>query len=167
MGGWPVEARAVCTSRVGWSGSAFVTPERIVGTPEDKERLIFQSTSQHAPTFAQRGTLDGWRAHVASLAAGNSRFVFAISAAFAGPLLSRTGTPGGGLHLYGDSSCGKSNAVRAAAANGVLSSTKTPSPALSNLDAAKSPPRRALPRAWGFGSFHKTQGGEKCLNATK
>ena len=111
---WPVEARAVCTSRVGWSGSAFVTPERIVGG-SDQERVVYQPSAPVMHGHSRKGHLDGWKDGVAELARGNSRIMLAISAAFAGPLLRRTGTPGGGLHLYGDSSCGKSNAVRAAA----------------------------------------------------
>lgn len=112
---WPADKRMTCHEKIGWSGSAFVLPDRIIGTPEDKERLIFQSTSQHAPTFAQRGTLDGWRAHVASLAAGNSRFVFAISAAFAGPLVELSGQTSGGFNIRGASSSGKSTALGLAA----------------------------------------------------
>lgn len=111
---WPVKDRAVCTSRVGWCGDVYVTPERIVGQSE-KERIVYQPTATVAHGLSHKGHLDGWKDGLAELARGNSRIMLAISAAFAGPLLRRTGTPGGGLHLYGDSSSGKSNAVRAAA----------------------------------------------------
>ena len=47
---------------------------------------------------------------------GNSRLTFAASCAFAGPLLAwAAGTDGGGFHFMGDSSCGKTTALRVAA----------------------------------------------------
>jgi uncharacterized protein (DUF927 family) len=52
---------------------------------------------------------------VAALAAGNSRLAFAVSVAFAGPLLDVSGGDGGGFHLRGDSSSGKTTALRVAA----------------------------------------------------
>ncbi|WP_164186520.1 DUF927 domain-containing protein, partial [Stenotrophomonas maltophilia] len=44
-----------------------------------------------------------------------SRLVLAVSAMFAGPLLHFTGATGGGFHLVGGSSSGKSTALRVAA----------------------------------------------------
>jgi uncharacterized protein (DUF927 family) len=111
---WPVDARAACTARVGWIGNSYITPERVVGQCE-RERIVYQPSSTIVHGLSRKGNLDDWKENVAELARGNSRIMLTISAAFAGPLLRRTGTPGGGLHLYGDSSSGKSNAVRAAA----------------------------------------------------
>ena len=66
--------------------------------------------------FAQRGTLAQWQERIAALCVGNSRMSFALSCAFAGPLLAWAhGTDGGGVHLVGNSSCGKTTALRVAA----------------------------------------------------
>jgi putative DNA primase/helicase len=45
---------------------------------------------------------------------GNSRLILAVSAAFAGPLLTPLGMEGGGLHFIGRSSLGKSTALEVA-----------------------------------------------------
>lgn len=108
-----VEQRARCVERTGWHGNVFVMPDRTIG--EDEERILFQSTSATPGTFRQKGKLFTWQANVAALCAGNSRLVFAVSAAFAAPLLHITGMESGGVHLRGDSSTGKTTALRAAA----------------------------------------------------
>ena len=108
-----VEQRARCVERTGWHGNVFVMPDRTIG--EDEERILFQSASATPGTFRQKGKLTTWQANVAELCAGNSRLVFAVSAAFAAPLLHVTGMESGGVHLRGDSSTGKTTALRAAA----------------------------------------------------
>lgn len=108
-----VEQRARCVERTGWHGNVFVMPDRTIG--EDDERILFQSASATPGTFRQKGKPFTWQANVAALCAGNSRLVFAVSAAFAAPLLHITGMESGGVHLRGDSSTGKTTALRAAA----------------------------------------------------
>lgn len=108
-----VEQRARCVERTGWHGNVFVMPDRTIG--EDEERILFQSASATPGTFRQKGKPFTWQANVAALCAGNSRLMFAVSAAFAAPLLHITGMESGGVHLRGDSSTGKTTALRAAA----------------------------------------------------
>ena len=55
-----------------------------------------------------KGTLEEWRATVAAPSASNPLMVFALSLAFSGPLLAVLGCEGGGFHLRGASSSGKS-----------------------------------------------------------
>ena len=55
------------------------------------------------------------RRSVAAPAAGNSRLVFALCCAFAGPLLRLAGMESGGIHLRGNSSQGKTTALKVAA----------------------------------------------------
>lgn len=109
-----VEQRARCVDRTGWHGAVFVMPDRTIGACDD-ERILFQSASATPGTFRQKGKPFTWAANVAALCAGNSRLVFAVSAAFAAPLLHVTGMESGGVHLRGDSSTGKTTALRAAA----------------------------------------------------
>ncbi len=101
--------------RVGWHGRAYVLPRETLGD-DGGERILFQSDAPTEGTFAQRGTLDQWRERIGRLCVGNSRLMFAASCAFAGPLLAWAGgTDGGGVHLMGDSSCGKTTALKVAA----------------------------------------------------
>jgi putative DNA primase/helicase len=106
--------RVTCTDRVGWHGAAYVLPSATVGDAEGG-RFVFQSDSGMDDTFRQRGELAEWQREVAALCVGNTRMVFAVCVALAGPLLRLAGMESGGIHLLGDSSAGKSTALRLAA----------------------------------------------------
>jgi uncharacterized protein (DUF927 family)/phage/plasmid primase-like uncharacterized protein len=110
---WPVEHRARCVERLGWHGSVYVTPSESIG--QDDEIVVFQNAHALDPALSTAGTLEAWRASVARLSAGNSRLVFALSAAFAGPLADVAGEDSGGFHLRGGSSSGKTTALKVAA----------------------------------------------------
>jgi uncharacterized protein (DUF927 family) len=76
---------------------------------------VFQNSHAIEPAYVESGTADDWRDSVAALAAGNTRLVFALSAAFAGNLAEIVGEDSGGFHLRGASSSGKSTALKLAA----------------------------------------------------
>ncbi|WP_020168049.1 MULTISPECIES: DUF927 domain-containing protein [Methylotenera] len=107
-----IEARARCVERTGWHDGIFVMPNKTIGSQQEK--IIFQSASNAQSTFKQKGSLAAWQEAIAKPCAGNSRLVFAISAAFASPLLEVTGMESGGVHFRGDSSTGKTTALRVA-----------------------------------------------------
>lgn len=52
-----------------------------------------------------------WKATIARYAAGNSRLIFSIAAAFAAPMVHLLGTESGGFNLRGPSSIGKSTSL--------------------------------------------------------
>ncbi len=110
---WPVDVRARCVERLGWHGPVYTTPSETIGTAG--ELVVFQNAHAIEPAFLVAGTVDAWRESVAALAAGNTRLVFAVSAAFAGALAGIVGEDSGGFHLRGKSSTGKSTALKAAA----------------------------------------------------
>ncbi|MCM2296255.1 DUF927 domain-containing protein [Rhodoferax sp.] len=107
------ESFASCTDRIGWHGRAFVLPKETIG--DDAERIVFQSDNPVENTFRVKGTPDQWRVRVGALCVGNSRLTFAVACAFAGPLLRPAGMESGGFHYRGDSSSGKTTALKAAA----------------------------------------------------
>ncbi|MGH8346984.1 MAG: DUF927 domain-containing protein [Pseudomonas sp.] len=93
------------TSRPGWHESgAFVLPGRTLGS----DKVRYQASGKGQNLFSLRGDLDGWKSEVAAKCAGNPVLTLAIGCALAGPLLSLVGVLGGGVHLVGDSSSGKS-----------------------------------------------------------
>ena len=108
---------ASCTDRTGWhaseGGAAYVLPHQTIG--DEAERIVFQSDSPMENTFRVRQDVAAWRERVGRLCAGNSRLMFAVSCAFAGPLLRPASLESGGFHLRGDSSSGKTTALRVAA----------------------------------------------------
>ena len=108
---------AICTDRIGWhqteSGAAYVLTHQTVGAGD--ELIVFQSDNVMENTFRVRKDARAWRERIGALCAGNSRLVFAVACAFAGPLLRPYGMESGGFHLRGGSSGGKTTALRLAA----------------------------------------------------
>lgn len=90
----------------GWHEGAFVLPDEVIGADD----VWFQAAGRTAP-YGTAGTLDGWKQGVAVVAHGNPLLMLAISAAFAGVLLEPLCIDGAGLHVYGDSSTGKTTAL--------------------------------------------------------
>ena len=107
------EQFASCTDRIGWHGRAFVLPHETIG--DDAERIVFQTENAMENTFRAKGTPEQWRERIGALCAGNSRLAFAVACAFAGPLLRPAGVESGGFHFRGDSSSGKTTALKVAA----------------------------------------------------
>jgi len=111
------QGRARVTNKTGWhdadEGRAFVLPDMAFG--EGGQAWIFETDSPAGNTFKQKGTLDGWKAEVGRRCIGNSRLAFAVSMAFASPLLLLAGAESGGFHLRSNSSDGKTTALRVAA----------------------------------------------------
>lgn len=107
-----VETRARCVTRTGWHGDAYVLPRQTIGNTS--EPVLFQSPTIEDIGLALAGSLDGWRNDVASPCAGNSRLVLALSVAFAAPCAGLLHAEGGGFHLRGPTSCGKSTALAVA-----------------------------------------------------
>lgn len=101
--------RLRAASTTGWHGGAFVLPDEVIGADE----IWYQATERTAP-YGVAGTLAGWKDEVAALAVGNPMLTFGVSAAFAGVLLEKLNIDGGGVHLYGDSSAGKTTVLAAA-----------------------------------------------------
>jgi putative DNA primase/helicase len=108
------EEFASCTDRIGWhNGRSFVLPRETIG--DSAERIVFQSDNAVENTFQSKGTPEQWRERVGELCAGNTRLVFAVACAFAGPLLRPAGMESGGFHYKGSSSSGKTTALKLAA----------------------------------------------------
>lgn len=108
------EVTARCVKRTGWHGAVFVLPRETFGDTE-AEPVLFQAASLEGVALGKAGTLEGWQRHVAAPCANNSRLVLAICAGFAGPCLGLLSLEGGGFHLRGGSSCGKTTALAVAA----------------------------------------------------
>jgi uncharacterized protein (DUF927 family) len=103
-------ARVKCVERVGWHDGLFVLPDETVGT-NSNEKILFQSATRTNHNHRISGTLDEWREKVGRLCSGNARLLFAVSCAFAGPLLNLADEVGGGFHFRGPSSTGKTTAL--------------------------------------------------------
>lgn len=102
-----------CALQTGWYGRrSYVLPDRVIGP--DADQVVFQSNQAAYDEFATAGTLPAWRKGVAAKALGNPMLTLGMSCAFVGPLLKLTNSEGGGVHMVGDSSSGKSTIALAA-----------------------------------------------------
>lgn len=110
----PPRIKARCVSCTGWHGNAFALPRETYGD-SDAEPVLLQGANLGAVALGKSGTLAEWRELVAAACAGNSRLVLALSMAFAAPCLGLLQCEGGGVHLRGPSSGGKSTALHLAA----------------------------------------------------
>lgn len=112
--------KVTTVSRAGWHATpgapdAYVWPDgETIGQPA--EPLVMAEAGEEAATrCATAGTLAGWQAEVAAKAVGNPMAGFALSCAFAGPLLLPLGEVSGGFHLAGGSKGGKTTGCQMAA----------------------------------------------------
>lgn len=99
-----------CATSLGWCKTAYVFPTEVMGS----NSVVFQHEMRIGDECAVSGTLDGWRDDIARHAIDNPVLALSISVAFSGPLLAQCTMESGGIHLQGNSSCGKTTALCAA-----------------------------------------------------
>lgn len=104
--------RVIAATSTGWhTPKLFIMPRQNIG----EGKAIFQSEAANVDDYRQGGTLEGWQAGIGALCEGNPLLMLAVCAALAGPLLYHVQRQGGGFHIVGDSSTGKSSAILAGA----------------------------------------------------
>ncbi|MGP4963808.1 DUF927 domain-containing protein [Psychrobacter celer] len=110
---YPIYQRGLCVDNLGWHGDKYVLPATTLGA-DDGQLIVYQAANAINSTLTQRGTHAQWRDKLSQPLAEQSRFVFSISCAFAGQLLEPLGYDGGGFHILGSSSMGKSLSLKVA-----------------------------------------------------
>lgn len=111
---YPIHKRALCVDRLGWHEAQYILPDGAIGA-DGKQLIVYQSAHAINSTIAQQGTLEQWRDELCKPLAEQSRFVFSIACAFAGQLLELLDDDGGGFHIVGSSTMGKSLSLKVAA----------------------------------------------------
>ncbi|HHL2709068.1 TPA: DUF927 domain-containing protein [Yersinia enterocolitica] len=97
------------TPRSGWHMGAYIMPDgSIIGEPE--QPIMFNGGTAAAEAYSVAGTAESWRDNVARLAAGNPFQMLAVGVALAAPMLPLVGADGFGIHLYAQSTAGKTTA---------------------------------------------------------
>ena len=105
---------ALCVDRVGWHENVFVLPHVQIGQTADNDLIVYQASNTLDNRYQSKGTLAQWQSDVAQLVASHSLLVFSLSTAFTGQLLTPLNQQGGGFHIKGGSSKGKSTALNLA-----------------------------------------------------
>lgn len=100
-----------CVNQTGWHDGAFVLPDEVISANGNRDSILLQNIDRTANKFRTVGTLADWQENIARYCVGNSRLMFAVSAAFAAALLPIAEETGGGFHLHGTSSTGKTTAL--------------------------------------------------------
>jgi putative DNA primase/helicase len=103
-----------CVLQTGWNRerTAFVFHNETIRRCGSEE-LILQTASSLSVVQHVAGTLEEWQ-QLSKLCIGNSMLIFAMSLAFAPPLLHLLQMESGGVHFRGKSSTGKSTCLFAA-----------------------------------------------------
>ncbi|WP_082877484.1 DUF927 domain-containing protein [Methylomonas koyamae] len=97
-------------SACGWFDGVFVLPNQVIG--DNAESVMYQCDSAKAlDAYTQAGSLDDWQSHVARYCPGNPLLVLAVSQAFSGALLEKCSVDGIGVHIFGESSKGKTSGM--------------------------------------------------------
>lgn len=97
----------------GWQCGAYIMPDgEIIGTPE--QPVLFNGRSSAASGYTTCGTTQSWRESVGRLAFGNYSMMTGVAAALAAPLIGLAGADGFGIHLYEQSSAGKTTTANVA-----------------------------------------------------
>lgn len=97
----------------GWQCGAYIMPDgEIIGTPE--QPVLFNGRSSAASGYTTSGTVDSWRESVGRLAFGNYSMMTGVAAALAAPLIGLAGADGFVIHLYEQSSAGKTTTANVA-----------------------------------------------------
>ncbi|EPH0628621.1 DUF927 domain-containing protein [Klebsiella pneumoniae] len=97
----------------GWQCGAYIMPDgEIIGTPV--QPVLFNGRSSAASGYTTSGTALSWRESVGRLALGNYSMMTGVAAALAAPLIGLAGADGFGIHLYEQSSAGKTTTANVA-----------------------------------------------------
>lgn len=90
--------------KIGWHKNVYVLPEQFFGETGD-EHIYFD---EHGSLFTTSGTLEEWQAHLGGYCKGNTLLMLTCQFALVGPLLTKCGMEGFGIHVHGFSASGKS-----------------------------------------------------------
>lgn len=104
--------RVIAATSTGWhTPELFIMPRQNIGTGD----AIFQSEAANGDDYRHAGTLAGWQSSIGARCEGNPLLVLSVCTSLAGALLFHVQRQGGGFHIVGDSSTGKSSAILAGA----------------------------------------------------
>ncbi|MDC2825462.1 DUF927 domain-containing protein [Rodentibacter pneumotropicus] len=101
------------TNVTGWLNGAYLLPNgEIIGTP--KKPIYFTDKSSSSLGYTTSGTLVDWQREIAENVRGNTSMMIGVATALAAPMLSLLGLDSFGVHLFAESSKGKSTTLNIA-----------------------------------------------------
>jgi len=101
------------TNVTGWLNGAYLLPNgEIIGEP--KKPIYFTDRSSSSLGYTTSGTLTDWQIEIAQNVRGNASMMIGVAVALAAPMLSLLGRESFGVHLFAESSKGKSTTLNIA-----------------------------------------------------
>ena len=101
------------TDRAGWNGEAYILAGG-EAVNADGANILYNGDTSQKDGYTEKGSLKEWQEQAARYAENNSRLCLALGLSMAAPFLALLNEEGGGFHLAGDSSKGKTTAARLA-----------------------------------------------------
>lgn len=103
----------IISHTTGWHHGAYIMPDgEVIGEPETP--ILFNGRSAAASGYAVSGTPDSWKQSVSRLSCGNPSMMLGVAAALSAPLIGLVGADGFGVHLFEQSSAGKTTTANIA-----------------------------------------------------
>ena len=94
------------STTTGWHFGAYIMPDgSIIG--ESEKPILFTGKTAAVNGYSVAGTAEGWRDTVALLAGGNPSMMLGVAVSLSAPLIGLVGADGFGVHLFEQSSAGK------------------------------------------------------------
>ncbi|ELC9523718.1 DUF927 domain-containing protein [Escherichia coli] len=94
------------STKAGWHFGAYIMPDGTVIGESDKP-VLFTGKSAAINGYSVAGTAESWRESVARLAGGNPSMMLGVATSLAAPLIGLVGADGFGVHLFEQSTAGK------------------------------------------------------------
>jgi putative DNA primase/helicase len=122
--GTDITDRYTVTTQTGWVNGSFVLPDRTIG---DQSLKFGNPEETTAGKLKTGGTVESWQQSVGAKCEGNSRLIFGVGAALAGPMTPVFEIESGGFHLVGATSTGKTSTLTVAGSIMGLTTADIPS----------------------------------------
>lgn len=103
----------IISQTTGWQHGAYIMPDgEVIGEPETP--ILFNGRSAAASGYSVSGTSESWKQSVSRLSCGNPSMMLGVAAALSAPLIGLVGADGFGVHLFEQSSAGKTTTANIA-----------------------------------------------------
>lgn len=101
------------TDLAGWQNGAYILPNgETIG--DFKSPVFFTKKTMDNLGYYTKGTIESWRSEIADNLRGNHSMILGVAVAFSAPMLAILGLSSFGVHLYAESSKGKSTTLHLA-----------------------------------------------------
>jgi putative DNA primase/helicase len=105
-------------TKIGWNGLTYVLPDQVFNPHQNVHPVLEDLKPETIAKYcvsADNSLLEDWQENIGKLCLNNSRLMFAVALAFAGPILRFvSGERSGGFQIYGDPGKGKTTAAMVA-----------------------------------------------------